>query len=187
MSEQGLDLSKYWTEAEFLALGETDSRIELINGKLRVSPSPKKPHQGICYYLMTFLEPAARRAGLRAFEASDVRLGTDCIVVPDISVGKLGWDGEITEAGEVALVVEVTSPSNARNDRVRKMHLYAAARIPWYLLVEPNMADYHSVMLQLYRLDGTHYVEHAFANYGQTLVTDGPFPLRISTTDLIRP
>jgi Uma2 family endonuclease len=119
-----------WTEAEYLALGETIDRIELIDGSLLVSPAPSKRHQH-----------------------------------------------------QVSLVGEVVSPGNAAADRLVKMQLYAAARIPRYLLVEQESGS--SVVLRLHRLDGAHYVEHAVAKADETLVTDRPFPFRLSAGSLL--
>lgn len=64
------------------------------------------------------------------------------------------------------------------------MRLYAEARIAWYLLAEPDMVDYESVTLRLLRLAGDHYVEHAVAKHGETLIVDAPFALAINTEDL---
>jgi Uma2 family endonuclease len=186
MSDQPLDLSRTWTEAEYLALGETDVRDELIDWKIVVSPTPNRPHQAIAYYLMTCLEPVAWTTGLNSFLDSDVRLRPGTIVAPDIVIGKLSWKPGVADAADVILVAEVTSPSNGSFDRGLKKTRYASAGIPWYLLVEPDMSDYHGVALRLFRLDSVKYVEHAFARYGQSLVSDEPFPIDIDTRRLIR-
>jgi len=51
------------------------------------------------------------------------------------------------------LVVEVVSPSSGGIDRVRKMALYASAGIPEYWIADPGTRS-----LDLYALDGDHYV-----------------------------
>jgi len=125
--------------------------------------------------------------GLGTFITSDIRLRPGTIVCPDIIFGKLGMEAGVGEAADAALVVEVTSPSNFRWDRGPKRELYAAARIPWYLLAEPDMSDLSSVSLRLLRRDGRRYVEHASAQYGETLVSSEPFPISVDTTLLLEP
>jgi hypothetical protein len=104
-----------WSEADYLALGETTNRIELLDGSLLVSPAPSKRSQHL-----------SRRL------------------------------------------------ANA---------LYATAQIGWYLLVEPESTG--ELVLRLYRLDGTHYVEHSVAKGDEPLEISDPFALRLDTGSLL--
>jgi Uma2 family endonuclease len=174
-----------WSEEQYLALGETPNRIELIDGGLWVGPAPNKPHQDISFLLMTMIRPAARAAGLRAYEAANLRLGPDRIVIPDLVVADTDPHGGVIEASEVALVCEIVSPSNAANDRLLKMQFYATAQIEWYLLVEPDLVAFEFVTLRLFRLAGLHLIEHAVAGKGEFLTLERPIACDIDTDTLI--
>jgi len=180
MIDGTLDHPEPWTEAEYLALDETTNRIELIDGGLWVSPGPSRPHQDITRILQNQIWPAAHAVGLRTHAPSNLRLKTGRIVIPDLVVAKVGRLGSVTDAGEAVLVCEITSPSN-----VPRMHLYAAAGVEWYLLVEPDMTEYESLTLRLLRLHGQHYVEHAVAGNGEVLRSDLPFTIEISPVTLL--
>lgn len=174
-----------WTEDEYFALGETADRIELIDGCLWLKPGSPSGHQAISSLLTMAVVPAARAVGFWAVRAVNLRLVPQRIVIPDLVVFDGSPLGDITEAAEVVLAGEITAPGTAALDRGLKMHFYAAARIGWYLLVEPDMTDYESVTLRLFRLQGEHYLEHAIAKHGEVLRSDLPFPLEISTEDLV--
>ncbi|UWZ37968.1 Uma2 family endonuclease [Dactylosporangium roseum] len=174
-----------WSEEDYFALGETPDRIELIDGGLVASPAASKPHHDVSFLLTAALRPKARAVGLRAYEAINIRLAPGRIVIPDVVVADTSRFGAVTDASDVALICEIVSPGNASADRVQKMRYYAAARIEWYLLVEPEPSEQESVTLRLYRLDDEHYVEHAVAKGGETLVSDVPFPFRLDTDGLL--
>ncbi|MEO3743780.1 Uma2 family endonuclease [Plantactinospora sp. B5E13] len=172
-----------WTEAEYFALGETRDRVELFDGSLHVSPAPTPRHQRISRRLGNALETGADTAGLHVLEAVNVRLRTGRIPIPDlVIVEDINFDELVVDAGAVRLVCEITSPSNAATDQVLKMHYYATAAIPWYLLVEQDTGT-----LRLHRLDGAHYVEHAIVKPGEVLRLTEPVTAEIRPEELLPP
>ncbi|MFI5839519.1 Uma2 family endonuclease [Catenuloplanes sp. NPDC051500] len=178
MTAAVLDHDGPWTEHDYFALGESPSRVELIDGSLLVSPSASKKHQIISRRLANLLEPPAEATGLLVIEAINVRLRPGRIVIPDIVVADTDEEGGTVEAGEVRMLVEIVSPSNAATDRVIKIQLYAAAGIPTYLLVEPE-----SKSMRLLRLDGDHYVEHALTT--DSLEMTDPVAVTLRMGDLL--
>jgi Uma2 family endonuclease len=185
MSMPELDLSAPCTEAEYLAMGETTSRIELIDGALWVTPPANIAHDQMAVEIRNALRQPAEARGLRVLTTPGLRLMRDRIVVPDVAIGHFPRQAKTVEAADAVLVVEVTSPSNAATDRGQKKAFYAAARIEWYLLVEPDYADYQSVELHLHRLAGDRYVPHAVAKQGDSVVLDALGSVPLNTTDVV--
>jgi Uma2 family endonuclease len=170
-----------WTEDEYFDLGDTLQRIELYDGSLLVSPAPSKRHQRVSRRLAAMLDVTAEPAGLSVYEAVNLRLKANRVVIPDLVVADTDDEGSIVEASEVRLVGEIVSPSNAIADRVLKMQLYAMAGIPAYLLVETESA---TPVLRLFVLRGEHYVLAGEAGPGERLRASEPLPLDIDVTGL---
>lgn len=170
-----------WTEEEYFALGETAERVELFDGSLLVSSAPTIRHQDLSARLHDALLPFAQAAGLEIYLAVNVRLRPGRVCIPDLVITEpVEPDTLFVEANLLRLVCEITS-TNAATDRVLKMHYYAAAAIPWYLLVDPD-----PLMLHLYRLDGDQYVEGNSAKFGEILTLTEPIDAAVDTALLGR-
>ena len=180
MTAAALDHVGPWTEDDYLALGESADRIELLDGSLIVSPAPSGPHQQVARRLANALEVGAEIVGLSVLEAVNVRLSPGRIAIPDVVVAH-DDSRTVFDASGIELVAEAVSPGNAAADRVVKVQLYALAGIRWYLLAQEQPAE-----LRLLRLDGGHYVEHAVATVGETLHLQEPFALDLDASAVFR-
>jgi Uma2 family endonuclease len=171
------------TEEEYFALGETRDRVELFDGSILMTPAPTPRHQHISSELKFALRGAAREAGLFIHEAVNVRLRPGRILIPDLALtSPIDFDVAVVDAEAVQLVCEIVSPSNAATDKVLKMHHYAVAGVPWYLLVEQETGALH-----LYRLVGDRYKEQSVTRAGEALELAEPVKATISPTDLLPP
>jgi Uma2 family endonuclease len=135
--------------------------------------------------LIPVMKWAAREVGLRAVLVPNLQLGQGRFVIPDIAVGRFGRTASMNSADDAVLAVEITSPGNAVIDRTAKKAVYAEAKIHWYLLVEPDFADYRSVAVRLFKREGGEFVRHRRAEHGETLVADEPFSFVIDTVGLV--
>jgi len=124
------------------------TRYELYNGLPVALASPSNEHQLICMELSRQIANYLVGKRCKVYPAPfDVRLfeeGGDApedvsvVVQPDISVV---CDPDKTDGhgckGAPDMVVEVTSPSTARYDKLVKFNLYRQARVREYWLVDP--------------------------------------------------
>jgi Uma2 family endonuclease len=170
-----------WTEGAYLALGETAERIELWDGDLRVTASPTPWHQHVTTELLIALRSAARERNLRVHAAINLRLRPSRIVIPDLTItSAIDFHERVVPCDAAKLVCEVTSPSNASTDRVLKMHYYAEAGIPWYLMVE-----HVTTGLRLFRLDRDKYKLEGIAEQGEVLRLTEPVTAEIRPESLL--
>lgn len=172
-----------FTEPDFLAIGETPERIELFDGSLHITASPTPRHQYASAGLRIALDHGAVHRGLHVLGPVNVRCGPNRIPIPDVVVtSDIDYDEPVVDASAVRLVCEILSPSNGATDKVLKMHYYAAAGIPWYLLVDPSDGA-----MRLLALDGETYREHSAAAPGVPLRLTGPVTVSIDPAELLPP
>lgn len=140
---------------------EDGRTYEVIDGDLYVSPPPLVRHQRGVGRLYEYLAPHVRRRRMgEVFVAPiGVVLDEESGVQPDLVYVSIERAQMITEKaiqGAPDLVVEVLSPSTLERDRGIKMRRYAAAGVPHYWLLDPEMRT-----LQPYRL-----CEHGYEPLG---------------------
>lgn len=116
-------------------------RAELLDGHIIVSPPPVLWHSEVVFWLYEQFRDASRANGWGQSNASALVLPrTRDIVEPDHLVftgrdnlSNLKYEIPVERA---LLVAEVVSPSSIKDDREVKLIRYAAAGIPFYLLVD---------------------------------------------------
>lgn len=137
---------------------QEDRREELIGGKLvAMAPSPVWGHvsaAGNIYGI--FRDHLKGRKCIPIPDGFDLHLTEDDIFIPDMMVvcdrGKIKPDGVY---GAPDLVVEVLSPSTAKNDRTYKKDVYGRCGVPEYWLVSPGEKS-----VEVYRAKGSELVLH---------------------------
>ena len=158
---------------EFLALGETDERLELIDGALYIMSTPTKDHQFLLARLIVYFE-----LYLDAFTLAPAEVYQDIITIlspelqrvvePDLVVilgGRNDIGGLIYVEGVPDIVVEILS-SDRSHDLVRKRQIYAEAGVREYWILDPR----HDTVTLL-ELRGGVYVARAALAAGDTLTT----------------
>ncbi len=137
----GMAAPIYWTGDMVRALPDDGNRYELVSGELLVSPSPRFWHQRLVGRLHFAIENYLRSqsAGEALMAPADISWGDeqvltqpDVFVIPPSYRATEHWE----ELRHLLLIVEVLSPSTARNDRFVKRPEYQRRRVPAVWLVE---------------------------------------------------
>ncbi|EFL39526.1 Uma2 family endonuclease [Streptomyces griseoflavus] len=175
------DLVRFWEEMEW----PEGSKVEIIEGIITVSPAPAYRHNVIAARIQRRLYsviPEDWEIFQTLAIAVPSRLG---MLIPDLVAapvrGHTESDSHIP-AALAELVVEVTSKSNARHDRVSKPAAYATAGIPLYLLVDCWAPDGPTATLYG-EPEGDVYRPLATAKFGEPLKLPAPFGLVIDTSE----
>ena len=138
-------------------------RWELIDGELVMPPSPKEAHQRSQINLGSRMHLFAEQHDLGRvyFAPFDVVLSEYDTVQPDlifVSKERLHIISEDNVQGAPDLVVEIRSPSTARQDWTVKRDLYALHGVREYWLVDPEAATIAVLLLEdgKFRIDGVY-------------------------------
>ena len=119
-----------------------DVRYELLDGELVEMPSPKEIHQRLVLSLGTVFNifVSAKNMGRVYIAPFDVVLSDTIVVQPDVMFVSNERSHIITEdniRGAPDLVVEILSPSNARNDTEVKREFYERHGVKEYWIFDP--------------------------------------------------
>jgi Uma2 family endonuclease len=135
------------TLQEYLQLGETEERTELVEGRITVASSPTFVHNNAMGELYLQLRQQLPREFV-AVQDIDVDMefappdkpGTcrrpDLFILPRTAAERVRREGGVARASELQVVVEIISPGSERTDRVTKFDEYARAGIPYYWIVD---------------------------------------------------
>ncbi|MEU6444841.1 Uma2 family endonuclease [Streptomyces sp. NPDC047046] len=129
--------------ADLLERGLPGHRVEILQGRLTVTPPPDGSHAlSLSWLVEAFAGAGARKAGLRYVQGLGLWLPTrpDDFAIPDFSIVDAHFRDALVRrscyAPEVfRLVLEVTS-SNWSDDLGPKVESYAAAGVPVYVVVD---------------------------------------------------
>lgn len=172
-----------WTEDAYLALEGNDGRVEVVDGTLLVGPDTSTRRAAVVARLEESLR-AALPDGLRLLRSVPLRLGPDCVLVPDFAVTNSAVVPEpdagrpaVLDAGDTLMVIEVVGRDHGAADRLFKPQLYARSKIPYSLLIDHDAPFAVADMI----ISGR-YHEYASAGEGAELRLEEPFPLRLDLT-----
>ena len=175
-----------WTWADLQELPDDGRRYEIIDGSLHVSAAPTPWHQLVAGELVAALRLAAPPE-FAAVQTLDVDF-EDSVLEPDVLVisrAAVTPDTRRLRPSDVAVAVEVESPSSRRMDRLAKPSVYAAAGIPAYWRVVLDEPDAPAVVV--HALDDGVYREVVTVRAGESVIVDVPFPVELRPAELVGP
>lgn len=146
------------TADEFLALGETQDRYELVNGVVLMAPSPSPAHWSVTRAIIVQLEHFAPSARFTYYCDIDVRFDPSTVYRPDLCLFLAGRLPPRPRRLDIApdLIIEVLSPSSAPMDLKTKLADYARFGVQEYWVVDSRDGS-----LRAWTLHGNDYHERA--------------------------
>jgi len=142
------------TEAEFLALPETEQRMELLDGDVILSPAPTNVHQVLVGALHIALHEwaVAHPPAFVGLSPFDVRIAPNRVVQPDLFLLFDGLPSKQLLRRPPDLVIEALS-TNRSYDRLAKRLVYAEAGVGEYWIVDARLRRIEVVAREDYRIE----------------------------------
>ncbi|GAA1300456.1 Uma2 family endonuclease [Pseudonocardia xinjiangensis] len=177
-----------WTESAFLALPR-DGRVEVVDGTLLIGPGATEQRTRVVSRVRAAVRSALPE-GLQVRGPVPLRLGTDCVLVPDLVVTAAPGDGEdvpevsddVLDAAAALMVIEVVGSDHGVTDRSFKPQLYARSGIPYSLVI-----DHDGPFAVADMIISGRYHEYARAGDGEQLRIEEPFVLELDLATVTRP
>lgn len=161
---------------EYATLGD-QPRAEYVDGRLVMSPSPRRVDQTGSLNLSIALRAAAPRT-LAVAQAWSWKVGADEFI-PDVMVHPR-TDEDLRFTGTPVLAVEILS-SNRSTDLITKTFKYAAAGLPHLWIIDPR-----DEVLNAYVLDGGAYrLEAQITSDALGEVSVGPMTVTVDVAALL--
>jgi Uma2 family endonuclease len=185
------DFPEYLTEADYRGLSEEISRtIEVVHGHIIKCESPTPRHNRIARRLANALEASRSPAGPCLTVETDVdvvlwRIPRFTFRRLDVAVYRCIDDPTRKPAAQdTVLVIEVTSPTTAREDLVDKKAQYATAGIPLYLVVVLD-EKFDIWEIREFHLDAAAAAYRLYAVHTSVLELEQPIRLTLPISDLV--
>ncbi|TWF79728.1 putative restriction endonuclease [Pseudonocardia hierapolitana] len=198
-SQSVFDHEGPWSEAAYLAL-KHDGRVEVVDGTLLVGPNAR-PRRTRAIGRVREAVAAALPDGLIVRGPLPLRLGPDCVLVPDLIItaapahegepGDESADAQpaaeveapvIVDAAAALMVIEVVGSDHGAADRSFKLQLYARSRIPYSVLL-----DHDGPFAVADMIIGGRYHEYARAGGEEKLLIEEPFRLELDLAEITAP
>lgn len=175
------DLVRRWESMDW----PEGCKVEIIEGIITVAPSPtvrhnttaSKVHRRLYSVIPDDWEVLQTQS--IAVPSHSGMFIPDVMVVPEHA---LSGSGYYIPAEAAALIAEVTSPSNANHDRIKKAAAYAQAGVPLYLLIDafapggPTVTLYGEPKGDVYRVLSA-------VPFGDKIHLPAPFDLTLDTAE----
>ncbi|MEU9289654.1 Uma2 family endonuclease [Streptomyces sp. NPDC048275] len=168
---------------------ETDApegcKVEIIEGIVTVAPPPSNVHNDIADSVHRRLyQVIPEDWGIYQMLGTAVP-SRNGLYIPDIAVAPkalvVEHEGNCVPAAAAELVVEITSKSNASNDRIKKLAGYAKAGVPLYLLIDSWAPGGPTVTLYGESKGDVYRVLQA-GKFGDVITLPKPFELKLDTS-----
>ncbi|MEU1180488.1 Uma2 family endonuclease [Streptomyces sp. NPDC005820] len=157
-------------------------KVELLRGVVVMMASPDIVHNMI----VADVQDQIPRQRWDRLQTQDVDiLGEASEPIPDLMVlerGVVPASGNLVPSQLITLVVEVVSKSSVHQDYVVKRSIYAAGKIPAYLLVDPIMAQCVLLTRPTGQGEDADYLSQEIIKFGNPVLL-GALELELDTTE----